>query len=369
MNKVAATLINEGFERCKQEPSLFSRVTEKGTIWCGLYIDDGLLVYTNKEEVEELYATMQSDQYGFKLKAEDNPPDYVGFQIRYFEDSAIGIHADRYVDTIIKAFDPDNQIQEHRMPYDTSIPDSKLAKEAVQPEQLNKKLQHKYRKIIGCLLYLTTTVRVDLLYAVHRLTRFITRCGPTHLKAAEYTLGYLKYTRSKKPMIVYQPGRTEDTLTPNFDVFVDSGYISSEDAKSTSSWITRFNYAPVSWHCGLQSINALSSCEAEYIALTSAFKQAVWTKQLMFGLNVDIGRFRVFEDNIGTIRLTAQATFFKRSKHILNRYHYVRIISASMAEMKYVHTDKQLADLNTKVITTPAKFEKLRNAMMVFSDE
>ena len=89
----------------------------------------------------------------------------------------------------------------------------------------------------------------------------------------------------------------------------------------------------------------------------------------MFGLNIDIGRFRVFEDNIGTIRLTAQATFFKRSKHILNRYHYVRIISASMAEMKYVHTDKQLADLNTKVIATPAKFEKLRNAMMVFSDE
>ena len=168
-------------------------------------------------------------------------------------------------------------------------------------------------------------------------------------------------------MIVYQPGRTEDTLTPNFDVFVDSGYISSEDAKSTSSWITRFNYAPVSWHCGLQSINALSSCEAEYIALTSAFKQAVWTKQLMFGLNIDIGRFKVFEDNIGTIRLTAQATFFKRSKHILNRYHYIRIISASMAEMKYVNTDKQLADLNTKVISTPAKFEKLRNAMMVFS--
>ena len=129
-------------------------------------------------------------------------------------------------------------------------------------------------------------------------------------------MGYLKYTRSKKPMIVYQPGRHDDTLTPNFDVFVDSVYISSEDAKSTSSWITRFNYAPVSWHCGLQSINALSSCEAEYIALASAFKQAVWTKQVMFGLNIDIGRFRVFEDNIGTIRLTAHRQHSSRDRSI-----------------------------------------------------
>ena len=253
------------------------------------------------------------------------------------------------------------------MPYDSSVPDSKLVKAAVPPDELDKVLQNKYRRIIGCLLFLTTTVRVDLLYPVHRLTRFITRCGPEHLKAAEYVLGYLKYTRPQSPMIVYQPGKNYDTLKPNFDVFVDSGYISSEDAKSTTSWITRFNYAPVGWHCGLQSINALSSCESEYIALTSAFKQAVWTKQVMYGLNIDLGRFNVFEDNIGTIRLTAQATFFKRSKHILNRYHYVRAISTAMANMKYVSTDKQLADLNTKVIAVPAKFEKLRNALMVFS--
>lgn len=73
-------------------------------------------------------------------------------------------------------------------------------------------------------------------------------------------------------------------------------------------------------------------------------------KQLLLSMGLPIERFNVFEDNIGTIKITAQAMFFKRSKHILNRYQYVHGVCASDAKMQYISTDTgmQVADLNTK---------------------
>ena len=363
--KVARALISEGFTQCPHEPSLFVRTTEQGVIWCTLYIDDGAVVYTNKDEVQELYKRLD-EKYHFTLTVEDNPKRYVGLELKYFDDGSVGIHSHRYTRTLLEAYDHDKEVKPHRLPYKTTITDAKLAEAAVEPALVNKDLQNQYRKILGSLLYLTTTTRLDILYPVHRLARYITRCGPVHLKAAKYILGYLKYTEKYLPMIVYHPDSASSDIAPRLDVFVDSGYISSEDAKSTTSWITRINYSPVGWSCGLQSINALSSCESEYIALTEALKQGVWNKQMLISMGLPTGKFNVYEDNIGTIKITAQATFFKRSKHILNRYHYVCGVCASDPQMQYISTAMQLADLNTKMITCPSVFEGMRNALMVF---
>ena len=187
------------------------------------------------------------------------------------------------------------------------------------------------------------------------------------MDAANYLLGYLKNTQQYKPMIIYHPYKQGNGTEPRLEAFVDSGYISSEDAKSTTSWITRLNYAPIAWSCGLQSINALSSCESEYLALTEVLKQSVWTRQVLRWMGIPIKKFDVYEDNLGTIKITAEATFFKRSKHILNRYHYVRQICNEIANIRYVSTELQAADLNTKMITSPSLFERLRNALMVFT--
>jgi hypothetical protein len=42
---------------------------------------------------------------------------------------------------------------------------------------------------------------------------------------------------------------------------------------------------PVSWRSTLQSTVALSTTEAEYIAITKAFKEAIW----LYGLIEDLG--------------------------------------------------------------------------------
>ena len=70
--------------------------------------------------------------------------------------------------------------------------------------------------------------------------------------------------------------------------FSDSDFAGdNHDRKSTSGYLFLFGGMVVSWSSQKQSIVALSSCEAEYIAATSATCQAVWMIRLIRELTSD----------------------------------------------------------------------------------
>lgn len=58
------------------------------------------------------------------------------------------------------------------------------------------------------------------------------------------------------------------------------------DRKSTSGFIFMLNGGPVSWCSKKQPTVALSSTEAEYIALTLAAKEATWLRLLLTELGL-----------------------------------------------------------------------------------
>ena len=81
--------------------------------------------------------------------------------------------------------------------------------------------------------------------------------------------------------------------------------------------------SPISHQSKLQATVALSSCEAEYMAITEASKKALWCLRLLEELGhrnlnqpVDL-----CADNKGAIDLTANLEFHKRTKHIAVRHH------------------------------------------------
>lgn len=72
---------------------------------------------------------------------------------------------------------------------------------------------------------------------------------------------------------------------------------------------------------------ALSSCEAEYIALNEAGKEAIWLQRILkeLGLiNYSPSPTLIYEDNQGAIALAENPEFHRRTKHIDIRYHWVR---------------------------------------------
>ena len=117
---------------------------------------------------------------------------------------------------------------------------------------------------------------------------------------------------------------------------------------------------------------ALSTSEAEYIALTLAAQEAVWLRQLISELDQQSKRkITIYEDNQSTICLARNPQFHGRSKHIAIKYHYIRDqVKDGTVDLKYCRTEEILADIFTKGLSGE-KFEFLRQGIGVheFSNE
>ena len=168
----------------------------------------------------------------------------------------------------------------------------------------------KYREIVGSLIYIMIGTRPDLSYVVTKLSQHMSKPSEAHFNAAKRVLKYLKGTldyslkfcRNDEPLVLYG--------------FSDSDWGNSEDRKSISGYCFKLqNSGPlISWKSKKQSVVALSSCEAEYIALTHTVQEAKFLKQLMYDilfLNVDC---HIGVDNQGAILLSKNPVFHQRSK-------------------------------------------------------
>ena len=110
----------------------------------------------------------------------------------------------------------------------------------------------------------------------------------------------------------------------------------------------------LAWSSKKQSIVALSTTEAEYIALTHAAKQMVWIRLLLSELGLpQQAPTNIRSDNLGAITLAQDATYHARTKHIKIYYHFVREkVATQEAVITYVPTEENIADILTKALTT-----------------
>nr|GEV14644.1 putative ribonuclease H-like domain-containing protein [Tanacetum cinerariifolium] len=107
----------------------------------------------------------------------------------------------------------------------------------------------------------------------------------------------------------------------------------------------------VSWKATLKHVVALSTIEAEYMALTEAVKEAIWLRGLLEELGVELNRVTVNCDNQGAIHLSRNHVFHERTKHINMRYHFIReVLEAKTVEVLNVGTEHNDADALTKVV-------------------
>ena len=126
------------------------------------------------------------------------------------------------------------------------------------------------------------------------------------------------------------------------------------------------NGCAISWKAQLQSTVALSSTEAEYMAITEAIKEDIWLKGLFGELDDRLKVTTVFCDNQSAIFLSKDQMFHDRTKHIDIRYHFVRdIIEKGDCVVEKIHTDDNPADMFTKSLPI-AKFKLCLDLVGIF---
>lgn len=124
-----------------------------------------------------------------------------------------------------------------------------------------------------------------------------------------------------------------------------------EGRKSTTGYLFKIFGCVVSWTTRKQSTVALSSTEAEFVALCEAAKEGVWLVSLLEDLSFQKSAFTIFEDNQSCIRLTTKFEH-KRLKHVDVKFNYIKdLITDNVLKVMYVDTNNQVADILIKSLS------------------
>ncbi|XP_050125167.1 secreted RxLR effector protein 161-like [Malus sylvestris] len=125
-----------------------------------------------------------------------------------------------------------------------------------------------YKQMVGSLMYLTAT-RLDLMFTISLISRYMEHPTESHLFEAKRILRYVKGTVGFG--VFYKKGGDEELIG-----YTDSDYAGDQDDRnSTSGYVFVMNSSAVSWSSKKQPVVILSTIEAEFIAAALSACQVV----------------------------------------------------------------------------------------------
>lgn len=272
-----------------------------------MYVDDLVLAGKCVKRIAEM---KQSLSNRFKMQDLGELHHFLGIKVlQDLVDGKVWIGQPNYVQKLLEKFG----MQDSKPVSTPSAPDSKLVKKTAKDEEADQK---KYQAAVGSLLYLSTKTRPDIAFAVGNVARFCSEPTKVHFSAVKRIMRYLKGTQDLG--LLYHKHSTALSCVGYSDA--DWGG-SLDDRKSTSGYVFQWSGAAVSWRSRKQTCVALSTAEAEYIALSAAAQEALWIRQLIGDIVVgSVCPMEIFEDNQSAICLannprSYQACRFKVSLH------------------------------------------------------
>jgi hypothetical protein len=223
------------------------------------------------------------------------------------------------------------------------------------PEEIEMMKRIPYQSAIGAIMYAMLGTRPDIAFAVTCLSQFCSNPGMTHWQAVKRLLRYLQGSLDTR--LTYSGPVGELSCIPPIGStlvgYCDADWASDlNDRRSISGYVFLLAGGAVSWQSKKQTTVALSSVEAEYMAMTQAGKEALWWRTFFEQLAQPITQpVTVHADNQGAIALSKNPAYHSRTKHIDIRYHFIRQhVSENKVSFPYVRTEQMAADGFTKPV-------------------
>ena len=337
-----------------------------------VYTDDTILIGPNTKEIEKIIKMLSKN---FKIEDQGNLNDYLGVHIERKEDGTLEMTQPTLILSILKDVGlwengGKNKATSRTTPaYSTTILTIDQEGEDFNDKDFN------YRQVIGKLLYLEKSTRPDIACAVHQCARHCIKTKVSHALAVKQICRYLLGTKDKG--LILKPQEE------SFDCWVDASHASEWSSKSAiddpNTARSRMGYTicyagcPMLWASKMQTEIALSSTEAEYIALSQSLREVLPLMALMRevqerGVQANARPCRVhckvFEDNEGAIEIAKVPKMRPRTKHLNIKYHHFREeVKKGTVSIYHVATGEQMADMLTKPLDETL-FLKHRKKMM-----
>ncbi|XP_055916035.1 uncharacterized protein LOC129948908 [Eupeodes corollae] len=225
-------------------------------------------------------------------------------------------------------------------PMDINI---KLSKEMSPKSSEEEKEMAKipYQQAIGSLLFAAQCTRPDICFTVNKLSKFNNCPGREHWTAVKRLFRYLKGTKSAKL-------KCSRNGNPEFQIYSDSDWASDcDERRSVTGYVCILQGGAVSWATKHQPTVALSTTEAEYMALSASTQEAMWIRGLESELNHNFNNsvMNIYCDNKSAVHLASTSKFLSRSKRIEKK-------NMNIISFIGIGTESMVADYFTKPVST-----------------
>lgn len=347
-DEIHGVLIGEGFERSKADPCLYSKKEDGDWVFVLIYVDDIQVIGKTKRTIDKVKTMLASK---FDVQDLGEIKQYLGINVTRDKNGIFHLDQSNYIKKIVNDFGLASAKASNvpiQVNYGKGKSDNDLLTSNAQ-----------YQKLLGCLLYISVNTRPDIAASVSILAQKV--CQPTQADWNELkrVLKYLKGTADLKLALGNKNYKGELLYG-----YSDANWAEDKaDRKSNSGHVFMVNGATVCWSSRKQQLVALSTCEAEFIALSEACRAASWIRRLLIDLKQRVQKATtIHEDNQSCLKLIEEEErLSERSKHIDTRFHFVKdYVKGGLISCEYCPTEKMLADILTKPI--PAKkFEEIRN--------
>lgn len=296
-----------------------------------VYVDDVILAGNSMDEINKIKVTLDAE---FKIKDLGQLKYFLGIEVAHSK-LGISICQRKYCLDLL---------------HDTGLLGSKPVSTPLDPsiklhQDTSKAFDDifSYRRLVGKLLYLTTT-RPDIAFVTQQLSQFLSAPTITHYEAACRVVKYLKGTPGQGLLF------RRDSILQILG-FTDADWAGCPDTRrSTSGYCFFLGSSLISWRAKKQHTVSRSSSEAEYRALSFASCELQWLLYLLKDLGVSCIKSPVlYCDNQSAIHIAGNPVFHERTKHLEIDCHFVRErLQQGLFKLLPIKSQSQLADFFTK---------------------
>ena len=370
---IAAILEIDDIVQIVEDNCLFILRRQNGDlVLIAIYVDD-IFLATSSDELETLIIEHLTKRFGFTVLG--LPKRLLGLTLEWGRDPDVPINARYYswvkvsiptaINKLVKLLDLDNA-KDKLIP---ANPDIRLSKDdSPTLEQLSgetREMQSIYRTIVGSCIWLQTTCRPDISYALIQLSSHMANPGYTHMKAATWIVQYLKGTANWGV-------KYTSTGNKHFEGYVDSDYGID---RNVFMYLFFLSGGPISWKAAFSSVST-STCEAELRGVhgaKEAIKQLIWLTKLCHEVGLDLLEINgkrtmpliIHEDNEAMISYAMNGNRHTLMRHLERDLSWIReAVNKQLVTFSHTKTAEMWSDIGTKPLTV-SPFQYIRQNIMV----
>ena len=336
-NELTEALRSFGFKQSNADPCVMVKKTANdGIIYICFYVDDILLAGSRKGV--DLIKKLLNGK--FPIKDLGEPRQFTGIALQRLDKHSIRLSQPSFTRNLLQKFN-----MQDCKPATTPAAAERLVAISQSEQERAAMKKVPYRSAIGSLLWLTTTTRPDIAFAVGQVARFSHEPAQAHWTAVKRIFRYLQHTKDFG--LHYQK-----TSKAQLIGFSDSDWAGDKTRQSTGGFVFQLGSSTISWKSKLIRTICLSSMEAEIIQLSLTAQEGIWLARLFKDL--ELQRYAklpitIRADNQSAIAACKNFQISSRTKHVDIRNLFVRqrVLNGDFI-LVYLQSSLMTADIHTK---------------------